>query len=129
MGSVICDGSAGSAPAGGLAVGVVVVVVGAVVVVGVVVVGVVVVVVVGRVVVVGTVVVVVGEVVVTVTVVVTDAGVGRPWASWMMPYTISAMRAAISTPQPANASGLRHPGVGGVGCGCCAYPPGPSPYP
>ncbi len=87
----------------------------------------VVVVVVVRVVVVGAVVVVGGVVVVTV--VVTDAGVGRPCASWMMPYTISAMRAAISTPHPTNASGLRHPGVGGVGWGCCPYPPGPSPYP
>ncbi len=78
----------------------------------VVVVVVVVVVLVGAVVVVGVVV-----VMVAVTVLVTDAGVGRPWASWMMPKMISPIRTAINTPQPANARGLRHPGVGsGGGC-------------
>lgn len=104
IGSVICGGRVGNAPGDGLA-PVVPVVVGEVVVVVVVVV---------RVVVVGAVV-VVGGMVVVVTVVVTDAGVGRPCASWMMPYTITAMRAAISTPQPTNASGLRHPGMLGAG--------------
>ncbi|WP_075546369.1 hypothetical protein [Mycobacterium persicum] len=117
IGSVICGGRVGNAPGDGLA-PVVPVVVGEVVVVVVVgVVLVVVVVVVGGevvVVVVGDVV-VVGGMVVVVTVVVTDAGVGRPCASWMMPYTITAMRAAISTPQPTNASGLRHPGMLGAG--------------
>lgn len=125
IGSVICGGRVGNAPGDGLAPVVPVVVGGVVVVVVVVVVLVVVVVVVGgevvvvvvvvvRVVVVGAVV-VVGGMVVVVTVVVTDAGVGRPRASWMMPYTITAMRAAISTPQPTNASGLRHPGMLGAG--------------
>lgn len=123
IGSVICGGRVGNAPGDGLApvvpvvvgeVVVVVVVVVVLVVVVVVVVGGEVVVVVVRVVVVGAVV-VVGGMVVVVTVVVTDAGVGRPCASWMMPYTITAMRAAISTPQPTNASGLRHPGMLGAG--------------
>ncbi|VAZ71164.1 hypothetical protein LAUMK4_00328 [Mycobacterium persicum] len=117
IGSVICGGRVGNAPGDGLAPVVPVVVGEVVVVVVVVVVLVVVVVVVGGevvVVVVGAVV-VVGGMVVVVTVVVTDAGVGRPCASWMMPYTITAMRAAISTPQPTNASGLRHPGMLGAG--------------
>ncbi len=42
---------------------------------------------------------------------------GAPWASWMMPQTISAIRMAIRVPQPANAMGLRQPGIGSESSG------------
>jgi hypothetical protein len=61
--------------------------------------------------------VVVGVVVVVVVLVVAGAGVGLPWASWMMPQMISPSRIAMRTPQPTNAIGVRQPGMGSSGSG------------
>lgn len=42
---------------------------------------------------------------------------GAPRASWIMPQTINAIRIAIRVPQPANAIGVRQPGIGSSSSG------------
>jgi hypothetical protein len=42
---------------------------------------------------------------------------GAPRASWIMPQTINAIRTAIRVAQPANAIGLRQPGIGSSSSG------------
>ena len=53
----------------------------------------------------------VGGVAVVVIVVAGSAG-GAPCASWMMPQTITAIRAAMRMPHPTSAMGVRQPGTG-----------------